>query len=158
MKNRISLLVLACLISAVSFGQKSWRMGVGINGGVATKDAYNFVLGADARFQRGLGESTSLIVTGGVTHFFKTDKTLKAATFVPVKLGFKYFLNTNFYAAGEAGAGFGVSSDLKTSFVWSPSIGFAFKEGIDISVKYEDFSKYETTKQVALRIAYGFKL
>jgi hypothetical protein len=158
MKNRILLLVLACMMSAVSFAQKSWRMGVGLNGGIATKDNYNFILGADARFQRGIGESTSLIVTGGVTHFFKTNKVSNSATFIPVKLGFKHFLNTNFYAAAEAGAAFSVTDNVDNSFIWSPSIGFAFKEGIDISVKYEDITKYKSTKQFALRIAYGFKL
>jgi len=148
--------ILMGFFSAVD-AQKSWRMGVGVSAGAATTNVYGLVLGADARFQKGVAENTSFIFTTGFTHFLDTDKTIRSFSYVPVKLGLKSFVNKHFYFAGEVGAGLGISKNAGSSFVWSPSAGYSFKS-IDLAVKYEDFTAFETTKQIAIRLAYGFKL
>ncbi|BAV09350.1 hypothetical protein [Filimonas lacunae] len=151
-------LVIICFLAISASAQKyPWRLGIGVAGGMGTKDPNPFVLGGDLRFQKGLGNSVSAIFTTGYTHFFKKDG-VSSLGFVPVKAGFKVFPTKNFYFNAEAGAGFGTTKGLGTSFVWSPALGFAFGSGWDISVKYEEFTKYDYTKQVALRLAYGFKL
>lgn len=134
-----------------------WRLGIGVNAGMGTKDPNPFVLGGDLRFQKGLGNSVSGIITTGYTHFFKKDYA-GSIGWVPLKAGLKVFPARNVYFNVEAGAGFGTNDGTGTSFVWSPAVGLAFGSGWDISVKYEDFTKYEYTKQVALRLAYGFTL
>ncbi len=132
------------------------RLGVGINAGIATNKTAGFVLGGDLRLQQSMGKSVSWTLTPGYTHFFKKDL-FAGAGVVPVKAGLKFFPAPNFYLAAEAGAGFFTDKGLGTSFVYSPYAGFAFKN-LDVSVKYENFTKYEFTQQVALRLAYGFKL
>ena len=137
------------------------RFGIGINGGSTLKDPTQFTLGADARVQIPLGNSFSAIGTTGYYHFFKNeDKGIpEGVGVVPVKVGLKYFPVKNVYVAGEAGVGFFTKGDNNTSFVYSPSVGLAFANGLDISLKYEDFTKYEGyASQLALRLAYGFKL
>lgn len=139
---------------------QAWRLGVGINGGVATDDPYGFVLGGDVKLQKDFAGPVSATLTTGYTHFFVKDDFdgYPAYNVIPLKAGIKAFLSKNFYLGGELGAGFSTDEGVGTSFVWSPAIGWAFTNGLDIGVKYEDYTKYDNTKQVALRIAYGFNL
>lgn len=147
--------VFAMALSAKA--QSPWRLGLGLNAGTGLEDPNPFVLGGDLRFQKGLGNSVSAIITTGYTHFMKKDL-VPSVGMIPLKGGIKVFPAKNFYFNVEAGAGFGTKDGVGTSFVWSPAVGLAFGSGWDISVKYEDFTKYEYTKQLALRLAYGFTL
>ncbi|RXF68905.1 outer membrane beta-barrel protein [Arcticibacter tournemirensis] len=168
MKKTIKLLTAASAIALLfsvtetkAQDSQAWRLGVGLNGGVGTKDPYGFVLGGDVKLQKDLAGPVSLTLASGFNHFFVKDEFDNVAdpyNVVPLKAGVKAFLNKNFYVSGELGAGFGTDEGGETSFVWSPSIGWAFTNGLDIGVKYEDYTKYDPTKQVALRIAYGFNL
>ena len=91
--------------------------------------------------------------------FFKTNKTNEGFGIIPLKAGLKFFPTKNVYIAAEAGAGFGTKKGAGTSFVYSPSIGLAFGDGFDASLKYENFTDYNGyAQQLALRLAYGFKL
>ncbi|WP_449440518.1 hypothetical protein [Pedobacter steynii] len=63
------------------------------------------------------------------------------------------------YGLGELGAAFGVTNGSGTSFLYSPALGYSWSNGLDLGVKYEGLSKGGgNLGQVALRIAYGFKL
>jgi hypothetical protein len=86
---------------------------------------------------------------------------------VPVKAGFKAFLNSGFYVSGEAGAGIetkafeaagaGITDNPKeTKLILSPGLGYATKSW-DVGVRYENYSGQDNNfGLVALRIAYGF--
>jgi hypothetical protein len=150
------------------------RLGIGINAGVPTdNDYFNFTLGADARFQFDVASQLSIPVTIGYTNFFAKDREIGGVTykgqdygFIPVKAGLKYFFDpsgSGLYGLAEAGAAFGVTNNSKTAFIYSPAIGYSWSSGLDLGVKYEGISKAtkytpNTVGQVALRIAYGFKL
>lgn len=159
-KHSMKLLaaVVCVFVMALSAkAQSPWRLGIGVNAGAGLEDPNPFVLGGDLRFQKGLGNSVSAIITTGYTHFMKKDL-VPSVGIIPLKGGIKVFPAKNFYFNLEAGAGFGTKDEFGTSFVWSPAVGLAFASGWDISVKYEDFTKYDYTKQLALRLAYGFTL
>ncbi|MDI1256303.1 MAG: hypothetical protein PSV16_09380 [Flavobacterium sp.] len=149
--------------SAKGYDQ-NWRLGFGINGGYAFEDPYGATLGVDARIQYDLSKRTSVTLTSGYTHFF-LDGDLDDMGVVPVKAGFKGFIyGDSFYLMGEVGAAFQVTKDYNdTSLLVAPSIGYATKY-IDWSLRYEyypDFLKASGDKgvgQIALRVAYGFKL
>ncbi len=136
---------------------KGFKFGFGINGGLPTDNAYNFSLGADARLQYDLSQRTSLTLTTGFTNLF-IDDNVKDLGFIPVKFGFKAFVWENrFYVLGEVGAGFAVTNGYDdTFFLWAPGIGYANKS-FDVSLRYEDYNEFKTN-QIALRLAYGFKL
>jgi hypothetical protein len=156
--------------------QNGHKFGVGINAGIPTGDEYNFSLGADARIQFDVTKQLSIPITVGYTNFFAKDYTVGNVTnegqdygFIPVKAGVKVFFNesgSGLYGLAELGAAFGVTTDAKTGFLYSPSIGYSWSNGIDLGVKYEGISggREETSfysknpAQVALRLAYGFKL
>ena len=134
-----------------------FRLGFGLNGGVTTGDYFNFALGADARLQYDMTRRTSLTLTTGYTHLFGESE-VPDLGFIPVKAGFKAFVwEDQFYVLGEVGAGFAVTNNYdQTTFLWSPGIGYA-NDVIDISLRYEGMNDFNTD-QVALRVAYGFKL
>lgn len=157
MRSLFALVIVCFLAVAANAQSNPWRLGIGLDGGIGLKDPNPFVLGGDLRLQKGLGNSVSAIITTGYTHFFDKDN-YGSYNVIPLKGGIKVFPARNVYFNVEAGAGFGTDKGAGTSFVWSPAVGYAFGSGWDVSVKYEDFTKYEYTKQVALRLAYGFKL
>lgn len=137
-----------------------WRIGFGIDPGVPTSKAFKNALGGDIRIQKQFSERIAGTLTAGFTHYFEKDHyadfTQYSSPFnvIPVKAGIKVFVADNLYVGGEAGAGFGME-EWGTSFLWSPSLGLAFKNGIDLSLKYEDYTRNSATKNVALRLAYG---
>lgn len=136
---------------------QGFKLGFGINGGLPTDNAYDFSLGGDVRLQYDLSRRTSVTLTTGFTNLFIGDN-VKDLGFIPAKAGFKAFVWENrFYVLGEVGAGFAVTNGYNdTTFLWAPGIGYANKY-FDVSLRYEDYNKFETN-QVALRLAYGFKL
>lgn len=136
---------------------QGFRLGFGINGGLPTNNTYNYSLGADARIQYDLSKNTSVTFTTGFTNLF-IGNNLPDLGFIPAKVGFKAFvLEDQFYVLGEIGAGMAVTNGYNdTTFLWAPGIGYA-NENFDISLRYEDYHKFNTN-QIALRLAYGFKL
>jgi len=155
------LLFMICAATAINAKAQSGplRMGIGVNAGSTLKSPVRTTLGADLRLQQSLGEGVSGILTTGYYQFFKANKYNKGFGIVPLKVGLKYFPVKNVYIAGEVGAGFGTRSGANVSFVYSPSFGLAFGDGFDASLKYESFTGYNGyANQLALRIAYGFKL
>ncbi|WP_433833075.1 hypothetical protein [Flavobacterium anhuiense] len=171
--KKVQMLCLAAftfLFANTTFAQETeatnydqgFRLGVGLNGGLPTDGDYDWALGGDVRLQYDLSKKTSLTLTTGFTNLFmgKDDlgNNVKDLGFIPAKAGFKAFvLKDQFYVLGELGAGFAVTNGYnQTTFLWAPGIGYANKY-IDLSVRYEDYHDFRTN-QVALRVAYGFKL
>ena len=144
--------------------EQKFKLGVGANAGYVFDDAFGLALGADVRLQYDLSRRTSLTLTTGFTNFFK-DEAGKDLGFIPLKAGFKGFIwEDRFYLLGEVGAGFAVTNGYdQTSLILAPGIGYATKH-IDFSLRYEYYNNFpkangnEGLGQLALRLAYGFKL
>lgn len=153
------------------------KLGIGADIGIPTNSAYSFAGGLDARIQFNVTKQLSVPITTGYTHFWAKDRYYTALgentpdyAYIPLKTGLKYFLapsGSGTYIMGEVGAAFGVSTDSKTTFLYEPAIGYSWSNGLDVGIKYENAGKGDPlsratdsghTGQVALRIAYGFKL
>lgn len=156
---------------------QGFRLGFGLNGGymfntssapLGGTDVFaGPTVGADVRLQYDLSRRLSVTLTTGYNHLF-VDKDLKQwplsrkdISQIPVKAGFKaFFWEDQFYGLAEVGAGFTVSKnspfDKDNTVILSPGIGWANKY-VDLSVRYEHYTEYETG-QIALRLAYGFRL
>ncbi|WP_310560648.1 hypothetical protein [Flavobacterium sp.] len=146
---------------------QGFRLGIGISGGLPFEKPYDFNLGADARLQYDLSKKYSVTLTTGFNNLFVASPG-KDLGYVPVKLGFKAFvIEDQFYLMGEAGGAFAVTNSYnQNSLLLSPSIGYVI-DNFDISLKYEHFSDFKVVRnnaietglnQIALRVAYGFKL
>jgi hypothetical protein len=137
---------------------QGFRLGIGLNGGLPTNnDTYNWSLGGDVRLQYDLSKKTSVTLTTGFTNLF-IDQNVKDLGFIPIKAGFKAFVwEDQFYVLGEVGGGIAVTNGYdKNTYIWSPGVGFV-SNNIDVSLRYEAYTEYDTN-QIALRVAYGFKL
>lgn len=138
-----------------------WHIGMGVDAGIPTKNPFQYALGGDVRLQKELSSHLAATLTAGFTHYFEKDHFAGYNEYgspfnvIPVKAGLKYFFTDGVYVGGEAGGGFGFEQ-WKNSFLWSPSIGIEFKNGIDVSLKYEDYTRNPVTKDVALRLGYAF--
>ncbi len=135
--------------------------------GYPFEDPYNLNVGGDVRLQYDLSKKYSLTATTGFSNLFVSGDDNDLG-YIPAKLGFKAFvLKDQFYLMGEAGAAFAVTNHYNDkSLLLSPGIGYATKY-IDISVRYEYLPDFPAIRnntadkglsQVALRLAYGFKL
>lgn len=146
-----------------------WRLGVGIEGAAPTGDLHdfsNFSLGGTARLQYDTKSNISWMLTSGYYNVFAKSYTIGNTTYkpdaqgiVPLKAGIKVFATSNIYFSGELGAGFETDYAKNTKFIASPGIGYADVKGLDVGLRYENFSgQGDNYGLVALRIAYGFKL
>ena len=147
--------------------KQGFRVGFGLNVGPVFSKPYTLALGLDGRLQYDLSKRYSFTLTTGFTNLFATGNS-KDLGFIPLKAGFKGFVwNDQFYVMGEIGPAFAVTNNYdKTAIIIAPSIGFATKY-IDISLRFEQYSNFPTisnntkgegTGQLALRLAYGFRL
>ncbi len=141
------------------------KMGVGVILGVPTNEGSEFALGADLRYQIDVNRQLSIPITTGFTSIFNKDVgnvEIPNTNYIPLKAGLKYFFNetgAGAYGLAEAGAAFGTNKGAGTSFVYSPAIGYAFNNGLDLGVKYEGLTKNKVNNgYVGVRLAYGFKL
>lgn len=147
-------------VSAQSEDSKALRLGIGLNAGVPTTKGYSFVIGGDLRLQKDFGSNISGILSAGYNNWSVKDSYGGGSYgMIPVKAGAKIFFAESAYFSGELGAGFGTESGSKTAFLWAPGIGYGFDSGLDLGLRYEGAEfKGGSLGQVALRIAYGFKL
>ncbi len=147
--------------NAQSTDSKALRLGIGVNAGVPTKaDPYGFVLGGDVRLQKDFSSNVSGLLSAGYNSWMLKDEFGGGSNgMIPVKAGAKVFLAESVYLSGELGAGFGTKSGSKTAFLWAPGVGYGFDNGLDIGLRYEG-AEYSggSLGQVALRVAYGFRL
>ena len=141
------------------------KLGIGLNVGVPTNSGSSLALGADLRYQFDIDKQLSIPVTTGFTTIFNKDIgnfKVDNSNYVPLKAGLKYFFDpsgSGAYGLAEAGAAFGINKGSGTSFLYSPAIGYAWSNGLDLAAKYEGLSRSgATTGFVGVRIAYGFKL
>ena len=170
-----TLILFVCIkVNAQSVTPNNLRFGIGVDGllpvGNST-NTLNFGLGITPRLQYSLSDKVALTFTSGIYHFFPKTVTYPAigafpgfttkyeSDIIPVKVGAKFFVNSNFYVAGEVGAAFEVANGGgPVHFLASPGIGYATKKW-DIGARYENFSGNGYSDGIiGLRVAYGFGL
>ncbi|MCX3265528.1 hypothetical protein [Pedobacter agri] len=167
MKTLTKIIATSAAVVALFFSTnvnaQSKNLGIGLNVGIPTSDAYSLAIGGDLRYQFNVDKQLSIPVTAGYTSFSVKDEFGGGSFgYIPAKVGAKYFFNesgSGIYGLAELGAGFGTNKGSGTSFVYSPAIGYAWDSGLDLGVKYEGLAQNGTsTGYVGLRLAYGFSL
>ena len=153
---------------ATSDSKDAFRIGLGLEAGYPTKNFSNAELGGTVRLQYDLANNISLMLTPGFYHFFAKDGKAQIVNLagypndlnmIPVKVGLKSFFAQNFYISAEAGAGFELNHAKQTKLILAPGIGYAGNKGLDLGLRYENFSGNDSNYGlIGLRLAYGFKL
>lgn len=162
-----SAVAAVALFFSTNVNAQSPKLGIGVNVGVPTGDIYSFAIGGDIRYQFDIDKQLSVPITAGYTRLMgkeigNTGVDFSDRGYIPAKAGLKYFFNdtgSGVYGLAEAGAAFATAKGAGTSFVYSPAIGYAWSNGLDLGAKYEGLSKSgSNTGYFGLRLAYGFKL
>ena len=165
LKKSVTAVAVVALFFSVNANAQSPKFGIGLNVGAGTSSGTNLAIGGDLRYQFDIDKQLSVPITAGYTNIGVKNSDLSIG-FIPVKAGLKYFFNDTGagpYALAEAGAQFAVGSGSSiygddTRFIYSPAIGYAWSNGLDLGVKYEGTSGAANLGYYGLRLAYGFKL
>ena len=197
MKSSIKISALALAFAAFTFSAKAQtttptttststitasgiRYSIGVDGGIPTgklSDAYNWNLGGSLQVDIPVANKLFVTVNAGYDNIFG-KKNIDGTAFdvtniqlLPVKAGLKYFVVSNFYVQGEAGASFllnksKLGDDKSAAFIYAPQVGYQFQLGgksyIDAGVRYEASTKFDSgvddskVNFFGLRVAYGF--
>ncbi|WP_158990525.1 outer membrane beta-barrel protein [Mucilaginibacter sp. L196] len=194
MKSSIKISALALAFAAFTFSAKAQsttptstttasgiRYSIGVDAGIPTgklSDSYNWNLGGSLQVDIPVANKLFVTVNAGYDNIFGKNVTVGTITskaqnieLLPVKAGLKYFVVSNFYVQGEAGAAFvldktKIDANNSAAFVYAPQIGYQFQLGgknyIDAGVRYEASTKLNSDVDdskvnfFGLRVAYGF--
>ena len=151
---------------------KEFKFSVGVEAGLPLgdlKEGSSFGIGGSVMGEYAAAESLGLTLSAGYLTFSGKTIDVDGESFkspslnlIPVLVGAKYHFNDKFYGHAQLGMTFasvkveGVSAST-SAFTYAPTIGVTPSENIDISVKYQAYSKGGgTTSFVGLRVAYVF--
>jgi hypothetical protein len=129
----------------------------------AFSNTHSFGIGASVQAEVLLQEHLYGTATFGLISYngksYGSGTKFKGETFLPLRVGAKYFLSGGVYGALQAGVAF-LNNGGGTAFAYSPQLGYEFKtktdKAIDASFKYDGYSKNGTMGAVGVRIAYIF--
>jgi hypothetical protein len=160
----------SCLAQTKTNSQLSLGVEYGVPVGSAT-DFYGTVLGASAKLELPVQDSPLRItVTAGLTSYIvRLDENIAVDNLVyaPVEVGAKYYFSKIGYFEGDLGASANLNSNSpgsRVGFIYAPIIGISaptnkHKATIDLGLRYGGrVENGNTLSQIALRVAYRFKL
>ncbi|WP_114941258.1 hypothetical protein [Mucilaginibacter endophyticus] len=152
-------------VSSANAQQGSFKWNFGISGGIAKRQTFNEALGFDFGLETKINGIFSATAGIGFDHLFEHDfvnRNKYAYPYgtpyntVPFQVGLKADIGNGFYIATKAGLALGTrNSDYGSSFVWTPSAGYTFKNGLDISLRYEDYTSFKGSQNFGLRVGYN---
>lgn len=140
----------------VPIGKTKFDFGVDVGRPIGTNtDYYSFILGGSFQANHGVSKEMLLTALLGFQSWFIKSSLPNAGSFkvAPLLLGFKYYLS-QIYLSGQIGAGFGLQSGSKTSFMYVPKLGYQSGK-FDVNAGLQGLSyKSGTFMALILRLAY----
>ncbi|MBC7417484.1 MAG: hypothetical protein H7325_04945 [Pedobacter sp.] len=178
MKKSIFILF-AVLLFVETAKAQIFKFGVGTELAIPTGNSSNITnigIGGYVKFVQAVAPKIAVTETAELITFFGKkflDIRSQNLSYLPVKLGLKYFPSENFYAEGQGGLAIPVKSNGKTNFTWALGIGSFVKTSsngaqFDVGLRYQALTN--TIQQsvvtsnktnfgyIALRVGYVFGL
>ena len=173
------LFLLTAILGVFAFSNANAQKDVAMNGpklGIGPEfafpigsfgDNWKFGYGGSLLYQHPVASNINLTLNAGYISFQSKELPIVGgkinAGYIPLKAGASVFINENFYVNGELGAAFGTGDHASgTAFAYSPGIGVEFpvsdKSSIDVSGRYEGWSKNGTISFIGVRAAFNFGL
>jgi hypothetical protein len=177
MKKNLLALCLLCGLALNSHAQSKSgndnHFSIGLDIGTSlsrTSNYYEEAIGGSVKYDLKFAANAAFTLSAGYTvltreHLYYyydglgTDGFVTSKTptdFIPLKAGFKYWVDGYFYAEAQLGATFCMQSGNGTAFTFSPGIGYKLSDHLDLGVRYESWSHNGTFSQAAGRLAYSF--
>ncbi len=168
MKKVIVILTTTFFLTTTGFAQNTnIKISVGPEIALPSGDLSNsqsFGVGGTAQLEIPLQEKLMGVAYSGIMLFKGKSAgngyNYPGLTFIPVRVGVKYFLTGSVYGGLQAGLGF-INQGVGTAFSYSPQIGYEFKtnsgKAIDATFKYDGYSKSGGSfSSIGFRLAYIF--
>ena len=168
--------IIVCMMVALSSSsfilsqsQPGFKFSVGPEIGFATgsfSNSHSFGIGGTVQAEVSLQEHLYGTATFGIISYngksYGTGTKYKGETFLPLRIGAKYFFTGGVYGALQAGIAF-LNNGGGTAFAYSPQLGYEFKtksdKAIDATFKYDGYSggnNIGTVGAIGFRLAYIF--
>ncbi|MGY4536700.1 hypothetical protein ACVW0P_001114 [Mucilaginibacter sp. UYNi724] len=176
MKKLLLLSAILCGLSITSFAQTSpaprtakWNFGfeAGLPLG-HLHEAYSSVFGAYAKYEYPVFKSTFITASTGYRRYFFTDE-LKQYTksvvgedrsgvgSIPIMIGVKHYFGDGLFAEGQIGKSFYTRKGSGSSFDYDLGVGYTFRNGIEISARYQGFNQSNVNTNIAaIRLGFRF--
>lgn len=146
MKNILCILFLFAGFSSAN--AQMLKVGIGPELALPTGNAANISgvgVGGYLKFEQAIAEKFALTETAEFTNFFGKKflgNRSQSLTYLPVKLGLKYFPSENFYTEGQAGLAFPINNGGKSNFTWALGLGSFINTGnknalFDFGLRYQ---------------------
>jgi hypothetical protein len=168
MKKIILLALIVLTTSSIVFAQSQagFKFSVGPELGFPSgsfSNSHSIGIGVTGQAEVSLQDHLYGTITGGVIAYNGKSSSAgykyKGTTVVPLRVGVKYFLSGGIYAALQTGIAF-LNNGGGTAFAYSPQAGYEFKtkndKKIDLTFKYDGYSKNGTIGAIGFRLAYIF--
>ncbi|MET4081595.1 hypothetical protein ABIB40_001544 [Pedobacter sp. UYP30] len=171
------IVVFAALLFFGTAKAQILKLGVGPELAVPSGNSSNISsigIGGYVKFEQEVAAKVSITETAELATFYgKKFLNIRSQnlSYLPVKLGLKYFPSENFYAEGQGGMAFPVNNGGKSNFTWALGIGSFVKSKsndaqFDIGLRYQALTNtiqqtIETNNRtnfsyIALHVGYVF--
>ena len=186
MKKTLLSLIIVCfaVLGAYAQDDNTTKLSAGFDVGVATGPAtsiYALTGGVSVKLEVPIVTPVSLTFTAGYLGYVSADGYYSGydteygsysygsvASFVPLEVGAKIYLNRIFYVEGNVGGSFRISGNnvdypsKSAALIYAPAAGVYIpirSVGVDVSLRYESrvgSGGYGSFNQVAVRAAFSF--
>jgi len=130
-------------------------------------DLFSIGLGGSGKLEIPITASFYASATAGFISFYTKNSRIGGSindnnrSYVPLKVGGKYYLSELLYSEVEIGVSMGIQENSGNSFAWAPGFGIAYpinrKSAVDVGVRYEKWSrKGSNLNHIGVRLAYQF--
>jgi hypothetical protein len=169
--KKINLLILMAFCSSsllLAQSQPAFKFSLGPELGFASgsfSNTHSIGIGATVQAEVSLQEHLYGTATFGIISYngksvAYTGTKTTGQIIIPLRIGAKYFLSGGVYGAAQIGVGFLNNFYSGTSFAYSPQIGYEFNtksgKALDVTFKYDGYSKNGTIGAIGFRVAYIF--
>lgn len=161
------MIVLGASSLAMAQNDSKFKVSIGPELSFATgafSNTHSFGIGGSIQAEVLLQQHLYGTATFGIISYngksYGAGTKFKGATFIPVRVGVKYFLSGGVYGAAQLGVAF-LNNGGGSAFAYSPQLGYEFKtkseKAIDASFKYDGYSvSGGTLGAIGFRVAYIF--
>jgi hypothetical protein len=176
-RNFLILIILVFTLLKVNAQNVSLSLGSEFNFPSGNSSNISAIgVGGFLKAEIALNEKYAITAMGSLTNFFGRrvfGATSSNLTYVPLKMGFKYYSDESFYLEGQIGASTQLNGNRQTAIAWSPGIGTYIKSRktqnkLDIGLRYEGWtsnqqfltsgSRLSTFGFIGLKMGYVFGL
>jgi len=176
MKKFQFLLIASFLFTtAKTFAQESSipspSLNIGVEAGLPVgdfADSHKLGLGGSLKALFPVAPDAAITLSAGYMSFSAKEYEFGGVTakgpavnMIPIKAGFRYNFQTGLYFEPQLGyTNFKVKDgESAGAFTYAANLGYLFNQKVDLSARYEAFSKNDnTTSFVGLRLGYNFSL